>query len=272
MGMPVSIHVRAADPGRLDIQAAVANAYAHLRHVDAVLSPWRRDSDLLRVRRGELETASAHPWLAEVTALAARAESVTDGLFTTVLTGPDGTTGFDPTGLAKGWAVEGSSAYLQVVDRISFCINAGGDLTIGMGRNLAGSASTWRIGIQDPGDPMATVNVVEVSDGAVASSGGSARGAHVIDPRTGRAIDRPGSVTVIGPDLVWADVWATAAWVDPCEATRLMAVSHPAYRLVRHLSGSSAVNRADAGRESLSRVRSRSTAKPAAWREQRPSP
>lgn len=233
MGMPVSIHVRADDPRRPDIEAAVANAYAHLRHVDAVLSPWRTDSDLLRVRRGELDAASAHPWLAEVRVLAAEAAAATGGLFTTVLTGPDGTTGFDPTGLAKGWAVEGASAYLQVVDRISFCINAGGDLTIGSGRH-AGCTSTWRMGIQDPRDPMATVDVVEVNGGAVATSSGSARGAHVIDPRTGTAIVRPGSVTVIGPDLLWADVWATAAWVDPNEATRLMAASHPAYRLIQH--------------------------------------
>ena len=234
MGMPVSIHVRAADPGRPDIQAAVANAYAHLRHADVVLSPWRTDSDLLRVRRGDLDPAAAHPWLAEVSLLSAKAEAATGGLFTTVLTGPDGTTGFDPTGLAKGWAVEGASAYLQVVDRISFCINAGGDLTIGLGRNLTGRTSTWRIGIQHPRDPMATVDVLEVSGGAVATSGGSARGAHVIDPRNGRAVVRPGSVTVTGPDLVWADVWATAAWVDPDEATRLMAGSHPAYRLIQH--------------------------------------
>jgi thiamine biosynthesis lipoprotein len=232
--MPVSIHVRAADPGRHDIEAAVANAYAHLRQVDSVLSPWRPDSDLLRVRRGELEARSAHPWLAEVRLLSAAAETATEGLFTTVLTGPDGTTGFDPTGLAKGWAVEGAAAYLEVVDRIWFCINAGGDLMVEVGRNLAGLTSAWRIGIQDPRDHLSAVDVVEVNRGAVATSGGSARGAHVIDPRNGRAVDRSGSVTVIGPALVWADVWATAAWVDPDQATRLMAASHPAYRLLRH--------------------------------------
>ncbi len=234
MGMPVSIHIRAADTGGGDVGAAVANAYAHLRHVDAVLSPWRADSDLLRVRRGELDAAAAHPWLAEVGMLAAEAEAATGGLFASVLTGPDGTTGFDPTGLAKGWAVEGASAHLQVVDRISFCINAGGDLAIGVGRNLTRSTSTWHIGIQDPCDPMTTVDVLAVRGGAVATSGGSARGAHIIDPRNGKQVDRPGSVTVTGPDLVWADVWATAAWVDPHEAARLMALSHPAYQMVQH--------------------------------------
>ena len=231
MGLPVSIHVRATEPGRADIQAAVANAYAHLRQVDAVLSPWRADSDLLRVRRAELEVAAAHPWLTEVSVLCAEAEVEMAGLFTTHLTGPDGTTGFDPTGLAKGWAVKRAAAYLEVVDRISFCINAGGDLMVGAGRRLEGLARPWRIGIQDPRDPMATVDVVEVSGGAVATSGGAARGGHVIDPRNGKAVDGGGSVTVIGPDLVWADAWATAAWVDPDQAQRLMAVSHPQYHL-----------------------------------------
>jgi thiamine biosynthesis lipoprotein len=181
-----------------------------------------------------LAAASAHPWLAEVRMLAAQAEAATGGLFTSVLTGPDGSTGFDPTGLAKGWAVEGAAAYLEVIDRISFCINAGGDLRVGLGQLTAGLTSTWRIGIQDPRDPMAAVDVLAVTGGAVATSGGSARGAHILDPGTGRSVRRSGSVTVVGPDLVWADVWATAAWVDPDEATRLMALSHPTYRLRRH--------------------------------------
>ena len=235
MGLPVSIHVRAADPWRADIEAAVVVAYSHLRRVDEVLSPWRADSELLRVRRGELAAAFAHEWLAEVSDIAATAESATGGLFTTTLTGPDGTTGFDPTGLVKGWAVVGASKGLENVDHISFCVNAGGDLTVGVGRNITAPVSSWWVGIQDPLDPMAVVDVVELARGAMATSGGSARGTHVIDPRSDRPVDRPGSVTVIGPDLVWADVWATAAWVDPDEAARLMSANHPDYELLRHV-------------------------------------
>lgn len=234
MGLPVSIHVRAVDPWRADIEVAVAGAYAHLRRVDEILSPWRADSELLRVRRGELATNSAHAWLAEVRDVAAAAESATDGLFTTTLTGPDGTSGFDPTGLVKGWAVVGASKGLEDVDRISFCVNAGGDLMVGVGRNVTPPVPSWRVGIQDPLNPMAVVDVVELTRGAMATSGGSARGAHIIDPRSGTPVDRPGSVTVIGPDLVWADVWATAAWVDPDEAAQLMSTSHPEYRLIQH--------------------------------------
>ena len=47
----------------------------------------------------------------------------------------------------------------------------------------------------------------------MATSGTAARGAHVLDPATGE----PGgdgllSVTVVGPSLIWADVYATAAF------------------------------------------------------------
>ena len=47
------------------------------------------------------------------------------------------------------------------------------------------------------------------------------------------AVDRPGSVTVVGPDLLWADVWATAAWVDPDAAQALMAARDPEHHLIR---------------------------------------
>lgn len=53
-----------------------------------------------------------------------------------------------------------------------------------------------------------------------------------MDPATGEGISRAGSCTVVGPDLLWADVWATAAWVDPARAGTLMASEDPAYRLI----------------------------------------
>jgi len=40
------------------------------------------------------------------------------------------------------------------------------------------------------------------------------------------------TATVVGPELLWADVWATAAWVDLRRAERLMAERDPAYSLL----------------------------------------
>jgi thiamine biosynthesis lipoprotein len=54
--------------------------------------------------------------------------------------------------------------------------------------------------------------------GAVATSGTAARGEHIIDPVTGAAPGGLLSATVIGPELTWADVYATAAFVRGSDA------------------------------------------------------
>ncbi|GAA4108152.1 FAD:protein FMN transferase [Knoellia locipacati] len=232
MGTAVSIHVRATDPHRPDIEAASDRVLAHLRRVDRVLSTWRADSDLLRLQHGELDADDAHPWVAEVTDLCLEAEDRTDGLFRAWRSTAGGRSTFDPTGLVKGWAVSAASAHLETVPGISFSIGAGGDVVVGTGRGWHDDPPVWRIGIEDPRDRREVAEVVTLTRGAVATSGAAARGAHIVDPRTGRGIDRPGSATVVGPDLLWADVWATAAFVDPARAGRLLEARDPAYRLL----------------------------------------
>ena len=230
MGMPISVHVRAVEPTRPDLEAGVARVFAHLRKVDAVLSTWRADSDLLRLQHGELD--EVHAWVADVTELCLEAEERTDGLFRAWRRRDGGRLTYDPTGLVKGWAVAGAAAHLDVVPEISYSIGAGGDIVVGAGRGPSAAAPTWRIGIEDPRRPGAVARVVTVRRGAVATSGSAARGAHVVDPRTGWGITRSGSATVVGPELLWADVWATAAWVDPARAERLMGQRDPAYTLL----------------------------------------
>ena len=230
MGLPVSVHVRAVEPTRPDLEAGVARVYAHLRKVDEVLSTWRADSDLLRLQHHELK--EAHPWVADVTELCLEAEERTDGLFRAWRRREGGRLAYDPTGLVKGWAVAGAAAHLDVVPEIAYSIGAGGDVAVGAWRGPSSSAPSWRIGIEDPRRAGAVATVVTLRRGAVATSGAAARGAHVVDPRTGRGITRPGSATVVGPELLWADVWATAAWVDPARAERLMAQRDPEYSLL----------------------------------------
>ncbi|HYN67682.1 MAG TPA: FAD:protein FMN transferase [Ornithinibacter sp.] len=230
MGMPISVHVRAVEPTRPDIEAGVARVLAHLRKADAVLSTWRADSDLLRLQHGERD--EAHPWVADVTELCLEAEERTAGLFRAWRRRDAGRLTYDPTGLVKGWAVAGAAAHLDVVPEVSYAIGAGGDVVVGAGPGPSAAAPSWRIGIEDPRRHGAVAGVVTVRRGAVATSGAAARGAHVVDPRTGRGVTRSGSATVVGPELLWADVWATAAWVDPGRAERLMAQRDAAYSLL----------------------------------------
>lgn len=227
MGMPVSIHLRGDARGGLDgpgAATAVEQAFAVLRRVDSVFSTWREDSELVRLRRGDLSPAQAHPWLAEVEQLCAEAQRRTTGLFSASWTAA----GYDPTGLVKGWAVERAAMHLRHVPGISWCVNAGGDLLAGAGH--AASPTTWRIGIEDPRKPGGIAATVPLLSGGLATSGAAARGAHVVDPRSGAAIARAGSATVWGPSLLWADVWATALFVDPLVGERALEGADPAYR------------------------------------------
>ena len=218
MGMVISLHVRATDPTRPDIEAAAERAWDVLRDADATFSTYRADSELMRLRRRELDWSNVSDDMRHIKALCDEAASVTGGLFTSDLTGPDGTRGFDPTGLVKGWAAEKAANVLRGVPEIVFCLNAAGDLVAdhGSGHTPDVIPTTWRIGIAHPHDNTQVTSVVEVKPGqALATSGTGERGSHIIDPRTGApAKSELSSVTVVGPNLTWADVWATCCLID----------------------------------------------------------
>ena len=70
----------------------------------------------------------------------------------------------------------------------------------------------WRVGIQHPLDTTKVAAVVEANELAIATSGAYARGAHILDPHSGRPSEGVLSVTVVGPQLATADAYATAAF------------------------------------------------------------
>ncbi|HEV7147450.1 MAG TPA: FAD:protein FMN transferase [Pedococcus sp.] len=224
MGMPVSIHVR-GEVESPEVGIGVGQVWSMLRRVDMVFSTWRPDSDLMRLRRAELSADRAHPWVAEVEAWCAQASARTEGLFSATAAGTDE---YDPTGLVKGWAVERAAQLLAGVPHISFCINAGGDLMAGHGQWA--EPSTWQVGIENPRDAGTVAATIPLSEGGLATSGNAARGAHILDPRDGAPVLREGSATVWGPSLMWADVWATALFVDPDAGRTRLAEVDPAYR------------------------------------------
>ncbi len=212
----------------------MGRVFAHLRRADAVLSTWRADSDLLRLQHGETQDEDdLHPWVADVTELCLEAEDRTDGLFTAWRRRPQGSAVLRPDGPGQGLGGRGG----RRAPRPRARARRGPSARVGTSPwarvpDPADDPAPWRVGIEGPRDPRRVVEVVELRRGGVATSGAARRGAHVVDPRTGDGIARAGSATVVGPDLLWADVWATAAWVDPERAARLLADRDPGYRLV----------------------------------------
>lgn len=234
MGLPVSIHVRGPGVHGPLVEHAVAEAFATLREMDRIFSTWQPGSDVLRLRRGEVGLEACDPLVAASVGLGAEAARVTGGAFTTLLPA-GGELFFDPTGLVKGWAVDRASVPLLDLPGVSFCVNAGGDLAVGAHPDLPDQgpdAIVWRIGVEDPRDRARVAATVPVTRGAVATSGTAARGAHLYDPAADAMVDRPGSTTVHGPTLLWADVWATALFVGDAGTRALFARHAPSYDVV----------------------------------------
>ncbi|HEY0486803.1 MAG TPA: FAD:protein FMN transferase [Mycobacteriales bacterium] len=207
MGMPVSVHLRGTASAEARQRAGEA-AYAELREADRVFSTYRPDSDIRRLDRGQLALGGCDPAVAEVLALAEEARRRTGGYFHVRLPAPGGGWWLDPSGLVKGWAAERAARHLAELDGDDHYLNAGGDIAV----HAAPGAPPWRIGIEHPDSPATLLGVLSLRSGGVATSGTAHRGAHLVDPTTGRRPDALRSVTVVGPSLLWADVYATAAF------------------------------------------------------------
>lgn len=198
MGLPFSIHLRGAPDPRV-VDEAVARVWSTLRWAEQVFSTYRADSDITRIGTGQLRLPDADPAVREVLDFAEIARRLTDGAFDV-----NGPTGLDPSGVVKGWAATLAAAPLRHLE-VDFTLNAGGDVLA-----HAEGERGWRIGIEHPDDPQGLLGVVGLHRGAVATSGGSHRGAHIWDPHTAAPATGIAQATVIGPSLLWADVLATA--------------------------------------------------------------
>jgi FAD:protein FMN transferase len=198
MGMPIGIDVRGADG--VDLEPA----FDWLQQADATFSTYREDSDISRLDRGELTLAECRPEVDEVLTRCLALERATRGFFSVRAAGR-----LDPSGLVKGWAVARAAERLAAVGVEHCCINAGGDIVT---RGRPAPDRRWRVGIRHPAELGQLAAVVDVEDLAVATSGEYERGAHIVDPHTGRPSAGLLSVTVIGPDLATADAYATAAF------------------------------------------------------------
>ncbi|HEY6758536.1 MAG TPA: FAD:protein FMN transferase [Baekduia sp.] len=229
MGLPVTIAV----PDRDAHGAAVAAAFALLREVDARFSLYRDDSELSALNRGTLALADADPSVRSVLARCEELRRITRGSFDAAAahalwTGGAAVEGIglDPTGLVKGWAVQLAADGLTAAGVSDAFVGAAGDVCV---RGEAGPGTPWEIGIQHPFERDQLAAVLKIRDAAVATSGTYARGAHIVDPHTGRAPEGLASVTVVGPDLGTADAFATAAFAMGDNGPRWLMSLEPDY-------------------------------------------
>ncbi|TML32507.1 MAG: FAD:protein FMN transferase [Actinobacteria bacterium] len=181
---------------------ALAGAVAELRAVDMAFSPYRGRSLVSALRRGELTAGAYPPPLADIVYRCAALRLATDGWFDAwAVPG-----GFDPSGMVKGWAIDRAAVLLRAAGIDDYAITAGGDWLV---RGYGPRGGAWRVGIADPDNPLRVLATVELTDGAVATSG---YGSTIVDPHTGTPVRGAGPAAVTGPSLATADGYATALY------------------------------------------------------------
>src|SRR5689334_21977109 len=143
MGTVVSIDL-ADDLPATALRAMIGDVCAWLHEVDRRFSTYRDDSEVCRLRRGEIEPEDFSPDLRHVLEACADLWRATDGYFDAYAAGP-----LDPSGYVKGWSIEVASARLAEAGSVNHCVNAGGDIRA---RGRCATGAPWRVGIPPPGE------------------------------------------------------------------------------------------------------------------------
>jgi thiamine biosynthesis lipoprotein len=201
MGMPIEIEIVGIDP-----EAIIEAAYHYLREVDEQFSTYKETSEISEINRGERELALVSPRMREVFDLAEKTKNETHGYFD--MRRPDGT--LDPSGIVKGWAIKNTALLIEEAGYDRYVVNAGGDIA-SHGRDEAGRE--WRFGIRNPFQSDGIVKVIIPRGKGIATSGSYVRGDHIYNPHAPtNPIRDVVSITVVGPDVLEADRFATAAF------------------------------------------------------------
>ena len=214
-GTVIVVQVASRRLSEVELSLAVDKVEEFFLQVDKDFSTYKKDSEVSRIRRGELEFADASDDVKEVWKLCERARELTLGAFDPwKVIG-----GFDPSGLVKGWAADVAAKMLVAAGIESVLINASGDLVLRGGQlSEDGEVKPWNIGISSPDDVNQIVKTFDVVDGSVATSGDYEKGAHIIDPHTELIAIGARSASVVGPDGALCDALATALMVDGRDA------------------------------------------------------
>jgi thiamine biosynthesis lipoprotein len=201
MGMPITIEiVGLRDPSLL------AAAFGWFAAVDRQFSSYRDDSEVARINRGDCLPAEWSAEMREVAALCEMTRTESGGYFDART--PAGT--IDPSGVVKGWAIRKATQLIAAAGAENYCVDAGGDI---QSAGVNASGRPWRIGVRNPFNRSEIIKVVEPRGRGIATSGTYVRGQHIYVPGApGRQIEDVVSLTIVGPDILEADRFATAAF------------------------------------------------------------
>lgn len=214
IGTSMDLIVWSRDTGAA--QRAESAIIAEIQRLTAVLNTRDAASEISRLDTSSPLMCSRD--LNQVFAEYDRWEKHTNGVLSIRPAGPDSPRNVDALGKA------------YILDRAVAAARRAEPMIEGLLLNIGGDIVTWgntqEISIADPSSPhdnAEPIAKIALRNAAVATSGTSARGAHLIDARTGRPGPLGVSATVIARDAVSANALATTLCVtDAKEGLRLV--------------------------------------------------
>lgn len=197
MGMPISIDIPECS-NKTEFKY-IFNVFSE---IDKKFSPYKKSSQVSLFRDGKISSKALSEELEEIIKKCKHYEALTNGYFSAWASGK-----FDPSGFVKGWAINKASIAIKNFGYKTFCISAGGDI-------LAKSSSekVWNIGIQNPSKKDQILGFLKAKNLAIATSGNYERGEHIYNPKDHKLVSELMAVTIVGKDVVEADVLATACF------------------------------------------------------------
>ena len=207
-----------SDFSSANLAGLITQACEILHEADQTFSLYKNDSELSRIARQELTVEKASDSVRAIYRDCEVWREKTNGWF-------DATNQekiFDPSGIVKTWAAKRAALFLEANGVKNFTLNAGGDIYLSSELSVN---NLWRVGLADlnkreekgSGSNM-TLNLKGSPFRAVATSGSVERGEHIwakgVLPEKHDVVQ----VTVVGQDLVVADIWATAIYAGGREA------------------------------------------------------
>ena len=210
-GTIVDVDVASSSVSADLLNAAMQTVKDFCHGVDQDFSTYIDSSWVTRLRRGEVDIADCPASVQEVWDLCLQAKYLSDDAFDPWAV--EG--GFDPSGLVKGWAADICADLLVAAGAHHVQVNAAGDLALrgGFFDTADGVVKPWKIGVVNPDNKQEVLQVFEITDGAIATSGTYERGAHITDPYTGMIAIGAKSATIVGAAGWLCDALATAVMV-----------------------------------------------------------
>lgn len=206
MGTAASLHVDDVCEASV-AESAWRSVVDFMWDIEQRFSTFLPNSEISQINRGELHLLDASRDVIEVLDACTWMEHASNGAFRARR--PDDT--LDPAGFVKGWAAQRASRLLTERGLHNWYLSVGGDIQT-CGRQSSGAL--WNVGIVDPFDDQRIRCTLDIPENfAIATSGTAARGRHIWDGRNNNFAEHVLSFTVVGPNLMWADAFATAGFV-----------------------------------------------------------